>query len=984
MKPSPPPLAHAPIGPGTSADSEGHNASCWQQALDYLEAKDAKLLNKYDELLRNKLQGLEGNGWSSREDTDVRTHQNLTRLIDHTLTHLDERGDIVQKALGHGAEVVSWAKDWIGMAVQASPQAALAWSAVSLALPLLTKPAAAEKAFQTGFIYVTSRMRYYVALEELTTRNQKDPVGEEFEAHVVDLYQGILEFQIRGVVRANRNALQNFGRDLANRDDWQAMKTNIEDLERRVYQDCQQITNLNSRRHLEDLVSEAVSKRDLLHKQFDLQEELLIVQDQTLQTNLKSLDIHEQISRDTKAIRDLEVSRDAQQCIQAFRVQGSDDEQSYEWYKARIADRIEGTCEWFLHHENFQDWLGQRSGPLLVSADPGCGKSVLSKYLVDDYLRRHADKISYFFFKDQVQNRLRQALCALLHQLFSFMPSLISHALPTFRLDGPQMTENTETLWGILSAITQDSRMSSLIIVLDALDECKESDFLELTRKLKRQWTTPGDHSNSVRWLLTSRPYEQITSKFQAFVGDFPRIRIPGEQESKQIGREVQHVIEYRTDQIAQEFSLKKEVVDHLKSRLLEKSRFSRTYLWTYLVFHELEKGFKKTKKGVNKYIDELPKTVDAAYEKILDKSTDREKARRVLSILIAAERPLFLKELNVAANIETSPRTKCFEDIDLEPEEDFISTLGSWCGLLVSLYGDRIYFLHQTVREFLIQDPAAPTCLTIPDRSLSWARSISLVQANRMVSDICTTYLELEMNNEEIDIFTPQEEGEAHEEMSDLTPSPSQRERLRTNPSHLLLTRKQARIYLLLKRNAFLMYAAQYWGLHFRTSAFQHAEDLSIAVRLCCTDRPCVQRWRFFSSAFHANVVESLLDGDGANHEGNIGEENDGHEDSSIVNVLNSKPLILLVKLGIEPAVEMLVKQGSNVNVQDGIGSTPLYAAAVADDSGIARFLLENGAEPNLKDLKGRIPLDAAVLFGRRNVAKLLLEKGPIRMLCH
>ncbi|KAK3392799.1 hypothetical protein B0H63DRAFT_365067, partial [Podospora didyma] len=101
---------------------------------------------------------------------------------------------------------------------------------------------------------------------------------------------------------------------------------------------------------------------------------------------------------------------------------------TYEWYKGRIVDRVEGACQWFLHHDNFQRWLEQKSGPLLVSADPGCRKSVLSKYLIDNALPGSDVTVCYFFFKDQDQNTVRQPLWALIHQLLSRRPALIGHA----------------------------------------------------------------------------------------------------------------------------------------------------------------------------------------------------------------------------------------------------------------------------------------------------------------------------------------------------------------------------------------------------------------------------------------------------------------------------------------------------------------------------------------------------------------------------
>ncbi|KAG8427368.1 hypothetical protein J3459_006763 [Metarhizium acridum] len=96
--------------------------------------------------------------------------------------------------------------------------------------------------------------------------------------------------------------------------------------------------------------------------------------------------------------------------------------------------RIERTCQWFLRHEHFQAWVEQESGPLLVTADPGCGKTVLAKYLVDHGLSRTT--ICYLFFKDQDQSTVGQAFCALLHQLFSQKPSLIKHAMMELDKEG--------------------------------------------------------------------------------------------------------------------------------------------------------------------------------------------------------------------------------------------------------------------------------------------------------------------------------------------------------------------------------------------------------------------------------------------------------------------------------------------------------------------------------------------------------------------
>ena len=51
--------------------------------------------------------------------------------------------------------------------MKASPEASLVWAGVCAVLPLLTNAILAKEANETGFTYVTSRMRYYVAIESL-------------------------------------------------------------------------------------------------------------------------------------------------------------------------------------------------------------------------------------------------------------------------------------------------------------------------------------------------------------------------------------------------------------------------------------------------------------------------------------------------------------------------------------------------------------------------------------------------------------------------------------------------------------------------------------------------------------------------------------------------------------------------------------------------------------------------------------------------
>src|SRR5262245_10112032 len=95
----------------------------------------------------------------------------------------------------------------------------------------------------------------------------------------------------------------------------------------------------------------------------------------------------------------------------------------YEQHKERNPTAVDGTCIWIFKHPQYQSWLAETGHSLLwVSADAGCGKSVLASFLVDHHKNHSASDINvcYFFFKEDndEQRNVVQGLSALLHQLY--------------------------------------------------------------------------------------------------------------------------------------------------------------------------------------------------------------------------------------------------------------------------------------------------------------------------------------------------------------------------------------------------------------------------------------------------------------------------------------------------------------------------------------------------------------------------------------
>lgn len=132
----------------------------------------------------------------------------------------------------------------------------------------------------------------------------------------------------------------------------------------------------------------------------------------------------------------------------------------YEHHKERNPARVKETCQWFLQHSRYFLWRDSLTSCILwVSADPGCGKSVLARSLVDIELKAsHTRTTCYFFFKDDndEQRTASNALCALLHQIFSQKPRLLRHAIGHIQNNGDDLKKNIQLLWEILITASAD------------------------------------------------------------------------------------------------------------------------------------------------------------------------------------------------------------------------------------------------------------------------------------------------------------------------------------------------------------------------------------------------------------------------------------------------------------------------------------------------------------------------------------------------
>jgi ankyrin repeat domain-containing protein 50 len=577
-------------------------------------------------------------------------------------------------------------------------------------------------------------------------------------------------------------------------------------------------------------------------------------------------------------------------------------------------DRIPGTCEWLLDHEKYKYWRQDPDSRLLwISADAGCGKSFWASFLVDKL--RNSDVVCYFFFKDdnERQRSATSALCALLHQLFSARPPLVIHAMAEFWNKGQKFTEGFGTLWGILMTATTDPSCGNVICVVDGLDECEESTRVKLVNSLVRFYEMHGEPSTNkmfLKFIITSRPDTSIERRFRAL----PTIRLKAEDEVDAINSDIKLVVKVKLRMLASMRGLSGDVQTNLEDRLINNA--GQTFLWVSLILELIENSARVSRKVLDNMLSTIPSTLDAVYNKILQQSTNSEDAKKVLHILVAAVRPLTLREMNVAFAIRDG--NKSYEGLDLEPH--ICDTIKNLCGPFVRIINSTIYLAHQTAKEFLIK--SSDEAISSPG---SWRHSLRSVESNRVLAEICILYLLFDVFESHPLVMHPEIERQ------DIQKTVAQY----TN------------------RHVFLDYAAKHWADHFREAKIRgETALLKSALNICNTQSKRFLAWfqvYWVTINSYSRCPQDFTD------------------------------LMVGSYFGHEVAVRLLLEHGADVKAKNGNGWAALYGAASNGHETVVRLLLESKADINTEDEFGWTALHGAAANGHESVVQLLLEHNAV-----
>ncbi|KAI9733891.1 MAG: hypothetical protein M1834_002546 [Cirrosporium novae-zelandiae] len=382
-------------------------------------------------------------------------------------------------------------------------------------------------------------------------------------------------------------------------------------------------------------------------------------------------------------------------------------------YKKATKKRHEGTCEWILSKDVYNEWQQDVKGRILVIYGiAGAGKTILSSLLIKQsspkFKPSGRDTICiYHYFKadDETKNTPLAATRSFLEQLYLELKPNNENDKSALSMEvearSYKRSLTFEDLWAVFRIFAISSHVH-IIIILDAMDECKgPKPFIRELHNLCK--------AEAVKVVITARKDGEHVEEFRRASG-VQTIDIQQED----LKRDIASFVKYKINKIERLKEPKdRPLRENVIADLGKVENHGGMFLWAYLMCKDVKDQISIP--AIWKLLQELPKGLDAVYIKILKKLNQLPKEQQdfsclVLKWIVGSSRPLRFPELEQALR-QAPPIDDLFDDDEGEcglrwSRKDIVRV----CGSLVSYSGledgDVVSLIHLSTRDFLKSDP--------------------------------------------------------------------------------------------------------------------------------------------------------------------------------------------------------------------------------------------------------------------------------------
>ncbi|CAH0022634.1 unnamed protein product [Clonostachys rhizophaga] len=402
-------------------------------------------------------------------------------------------------------------------------------------------------------------------------------------------------------------------------------------------------------------------------------------------------------------------------------------------HQARSRTRVTGTCEWLLSSQAYDSWVRTESDLaedrlLSILGKGGCGKSILSSYIVDKTQEGHGITIYFSFSGADAPRQTLQSLVRSLVSQLVHKPEYISGYELVHELT-MQEGYSMDDLWTLLHKILALGT-ATLFLVVDGVDECSEP-----AEQLVEQVMNILTVVQSCKIVLLGRAHvSELRSHRSNII----------EMDSTVIKADLQSFITTQFRSNTRLYSLG--LQDSISQTLIERS--DGMFLWVKLMIDDLSRASSVSE--VTQKLACLPRGLHAAYHQIIQHLVQTlddfeiQLAQNILSFVAAAGRTLEVEELHCLQALCSRASAKDYgpgsirNHVFIDPSERFSRV----CGGLIHILDGKVTLVHITAKEFL-QRPANKLETQNHPQALSFR--VDLVRSHELFATACLDFLLLD-----------------------------------------------------------------------------------------------------------------------------------------------------------------------------------------------------------------------------------------------
>ena len=363
------------------------------------------------------------------------------------------------------------------------------------------------------------------------------------------------------------------------------------------------------------------------------------------------------------------------------------------------------TCKWLLSKSEYLEWLDARKlddhhGFLWIKGKPGAGKSTLMKFCLVNARKNMKDSYVISFFFNARGSELEKSTLGtyrtLLLQLLDRFPapeSLVDSVQTSTWVKGPTHQWNIEHVKSLLEEVILSLGNSSVMCLIDALDECDERQIRDMTSFFERVGELALSAGIRFQTCFSSRHYPHIT---------LPRsinLVLEGQEgHSQDISNYLESELKIGQSEIAKQI------------RIEVKEKASGVFLWVILVVEILNKEYDSGRiHKLRRRLQDIPGDLHELFSDILTRdSHHRHELVSCVQWILFARQPLTPAEIYIAIVFGVDPQEffACYpDDISLDDIRRYLINASKGLAEVTTSIHPRVQFIHESVKDFFLKE---------------------------------------------------------------------------------------------------------------------------------------------------------------------------------------------------------------------------------------------------------------------------------------